>query len=118
MEHSHEVSRTKQHFSVLHAKEQTMDKKKAILAAAALAGLSISGCAAMKTDTAKAETVMCHGVNACKGHGQCAGKVDACSGKNGCEAKMSCAGKNSCKGKGLVKMSKKESLAKGGKAAS
>jgi hypothetical protein len=95
-----------------------MDKKQLILAAAALAGLSITGCAATKTANMKAETVMCHGVNACKGHGQCGGKVDGCSGKNGCEMTMSCSGKNSCKGKGLVKMNKKKCLEKGGKAAS
>lgn len=96
-----------------------MEKRQIVLAAAALAGLTFSGCSTADAKMEmKEETVMCHGVNACKGHGQCAGKVDACSGKNGCEAKMSCAGKNSCKGKGLVKMSKKECKEKGGKAAS
>lgn len=91
--------------------------KKVLLAGAALATLSLTGCASAQKPV-KAETVMCHGVNACKGQGSCAGKVDACSGSNGCEAKISCAGKNSCKGKGLVKMSKEECKTKGGKAAS
>lgn len=93
-----------------------MRNSKKLLVTAALAGLALTGCASTDQQ-AKAETVMCHGVNACKGHGQCGGKVDACSGKNGCEAKISCAGKNSCKGKGLVKLSKSECKEKGGKEA-
>ncbi len=95
-----------------------MDNKKAILLGAAMAGLTLVGCATETQATSKkSETVMCYGVNACNGHGACAGKVDACSGKNGCEAKVSCHGKNSCKGKGLVKLSKDDCLKKGGKVA-
>lgn len=93
-----------------------MKNSKHLLIGAALAGLTLTSCSTTNAQV-KTETVMCHGVNACKGHGQCGGKVDACSGKNGCEAKLSCAGKNSCKGKGLVKLSKSECKAKGGKVA-
>ena len=97
-----------------------MDKNALLMGA--LSGLVLLGSAtATASETKKAEgteEVMCHGVNSCKGHGTCAGKVDACSGKNGCNAEVSCSGKNSCKGKGLVKLSKKDCLAKGGKVAS
>lgn len=89
----------------------------------ALAGLLLLGGQAIaETKTAPAapaadEQVMCHGINSCKGQGSCHGKVDACSGKNSCSAETSCAGANSCKGKGLIKVSKKDCLAKGGKVA-
>ena len=88
------------------------------LAATALTGLlmSASGFAETKK-AATAEEVLCYGVNSCKGQSACHGKVDACSGKNGCEATTSCGGQNSCKGKGLVKLSKKDCAAKGGKVA-
>jgi hypothetical protein len=89
------------------------------LLAGAFAGLVLlSGAAVAETKGTATETVMCHGVNACKGQGSCAGKVDACSGKNGCSAEVTCAGHNSCKGKGLVKLPKQDCLAKGGKVAS
>ena len=89
----------------------------------ALAGLLLLGGQAIaETKTAPAEStdeqVMCHGINSCKGQGSCHGKVDACSGKNSCSTETSCAGSNSCKGKGLIKVSKKDCLAKGGKVAS
>lgn len=87
----------------------------------ALAGLMLFGTQAQAQTDVKApanEMVMCHGVNSCKGQGACAGKVDACSGKNACSAEITCSGHNSCKGKGLVKLSKKECLDKGGKIAS
>jgi len=95
-----------------------MKNEKNVLVLGALAGLMLLG-GQVKAETmaAKDETVMCHGVNACKGQGACAGKVDACSGKNSCSAEITCAGHNSCKGKGLIKLSKKECLDKGGKVA-
>lgn len=93
--------------------------KKNTLVTGALLGLSIfsSTAFAQSAVTATSDTVMCHGVNSCKGSGACAGKVDACSGKDGCNAEIKCAGHNSCKGKGLVKLTKKECLDKGGKIA-
>ena len=93
-----------------------MNAKKTLLMGTALAGLMLATEAPVQAKE-KTESVMCYGVNSCKGHGQCGGKVDACSGKSGCEAKMSCGGRNSCKGKGLIKMSKKDCLAKKGKIA-
>lgn len=86
-------------------------------ALAAISGLMLATTAlnAAESKTAPAEeTVMCYGVNACKAQGSCHGKVDSCSGKNNCSAEVSCAGHNSCKGKGLVKMTKKDCLAKKG----
>lgn len=96
-----------------------MKNEKNNLVLGALAGLVLmtSAQALAETNREKPEQVLCHGVNSCKGHGTCAGKVDACSGKDGCNAEVSCAGQNSCKGKGLVKLSKKECLDKGGKVA-
>ncbi len=64
-----------------------------------------------------ADSVMCYGVNSCKGAGACAGKIDSCSGRDGCQSELKCAGHNSCKGKGLLKLSKKECLEKGGSVA-
>jgi hypothetical protein len=64
------------------------------------------------------ETAMCYGVNGCKGQGACSGKVDSCNGKNGCNTEVTCAGHNACKGKGLVKLSKKDCMAKKGTVAS
>lgn len=96
-----------------------MKNEKNTLVLGALAGLMLmtSAGAMAETNREKPEQVLCQGVNSCKGHGTCAGKVDACSGKDGCSAEVSCAGQNSCKGKGLVKLSKKECLDKGGKVA-
>lgn len=64
--------------------------------------------------SAAEETVQCYGVNSCKGQGTCSGKVDSCNGKNACNTEVSCAGHNACKGKGLIKLTKKECLAKKG----
>ena len=93
-----------------------MSAKKTLLMGTALAGLMLATEAPVQAKE-KTANVMCYGVNACKGKGACGGKVDACSGKNGCKAVMSCAGHNSCKGKGLIKMTKKDCLAKKGKVA-
>ncbi len=101
-----------------------MKSEKTNVMMGALAGLLLLGGQAIaETKTAPAaaqadEQVMCHGINSCKGQGSCHGKVDACSGKNNCSAELTCAGSNSCKGKGLIKVSKKDCLAKGGKVAS
>lgn len=95
-----------------------MKKENGLLIGSAILALVAFNQAHADTKTAKEETVMCHGVNSCKGAGSCAGKIDACSGKDGCNAELKCAGQNSCKGKGLVKLSKKECLDKGGKIAS
>jgi hypothetical protein len=93
--------------------------KNALLLGAFSGLVLLGGCSAMAAKTAEApEQVMCHGVNTCKGQGACAGKVDACSGKNACNAEVTCAGHNACKGKGLIKLSKKDCLDKGGKIAS
>ncbi len=95
-----------------------MNTKKSLLMGAAVAGLMIS-CTGTEKQMPEVKTgeVMCYGVNSCKGHGSCHGKVDSCSGQNGCQAELKCAGQNSCKGKGLVKLSKSDCEAKGGKVA-
>ena len=100
-----------------------MNNKKLLLIGAAFAGIAFAN--ADKTNApaeaakkaASEETVKCYGANACKGQGSCHGKVDGCDGKNGCDTKTSCAGQNACKGKGIMKMSKEECAAKGGKVA-
>lgn len=86
------------------------------LAITALSGLLMASAqlATAADKPAAEETVQCYGVNACKGQGSCSGKVDSCNGKNSCSTEIHCAGHNSCKGKGLVKMSKKDCLAKKG----
>ncbi len=94
-----------------------MKKENTLLLASAILGLVAFNNAHAESASAKDETVMCHGVNSCKGTGSCAGKVDACNSKDGCNAELKCAGQNSCKGKGLVKLSKKDCLSKGGKVA-
>ena len=92
-----------------------MKNKKSLLAAAAVSGLILTSAygdaGAMKAKKAMeaSETVMCHGVNTCSGKGECAGKVGA--------IELKCGGQNTCGGKGLLKMTKKECEAKGGKAA-
>lgn len=70
-----------------------MNKQKTILVTAAIAGLLMTGPAALADDT-KAAVGECHGVNSCKGKGACAGEGNSCKGQN------------SCKGKGWVKMTK------------
>jgi len=70
-----------------------------------------------ETKATNGDSVLCYGVNSCKGAGVSAGQIDACNGKDGCNAELKCAGQNSCKGKGLVKLSKKDCLEKGGKIA-
>lgn len=96
-----------------------MKGDKGTLVLGAIAGLMLfSAQAQAESKNTASETVMCHGVNSCKGQGACAGKVDACSGKNACNAEITCSGHNTCKGKGLIKLSKKECLDKGGKIAS
>lgn len=94
-----------------------MKKENSLLLAGALLSLVTFNQTYANSSSAQEESVMCYGVNSCKGSGSCAGKVDACSGKDGCNAELKCAGQNSCKGKGLVKLSKKECLDKGGKVA-
>jgi len=96
-----------------------MKLEKSNLLLGAMAGLMILSGNLMADEkmSANDEQVMCHGVNSCKGQGACAGKVDACSGKNSCSAEITCSGHNSCKGKGLIKLSKKDCLTKGGKIA-
>ncbi len=85
------------------------------LAITALSGLMMASAQiATAADKAVEETVMCYGVNSCKGQAACSGKVDSCAGKNACNTEVHCAGHNSCKGKGLIKLSKKECLAKKG----
>lgn len=87
-----------------------MKKRHKNLVRAALAGLILTGSAAL-VDLAHAEdapaaaapaTGECHGVNECKGTGACGGEGHSCSGKN------------ECKGKGWLKMSKEDCEAKGG----
>lgn len=87
----------------------------------AFAGLMMASCSQQTVQASHdsgSKEVKCYGVNSCKGHGDCSAKIDACNGKNGCEATLKCGGMNSCKGKGIKKLSKKECMDKGGKAAS
>ena len=93
------------------------DNKALALSALLLGATAVSHAADKAAPTQPEEQVMCYGVNECKGHGSCHGKVDSCSGKNNCSTEVSCAGHNACKGKGLVKMTKKDCLAKKGKPA-
>ena len=79
-------------------------KGKGILIAATAATLILTGgIKARAADSAGSDMVRCSGINECKGHGSCAG------GGHGC------AGKNACKGQGIVKTTKAECTAKGGK---
>lgn len=79
---------------------------KGALIAASVAGLFATVAAPVASAADKADdSVMCEGINACKGKGACGG------------AGHSCAGQNACKGKGVVKTTKKDCDAKGGKVA-
>jgi len=63
-----------------------MDKK-ATLATAALAALTLAAGCAVKSGTAgTAAKGECYGVNACKGQGECGGTGHACAGKNACKS--------------------------------
>ena len=73
-----------------------MNRKTAILAAAAGA-LFLSASPALAEEGAGSDAkVKCEGVNSCKGHSECN------------TAENDCAGKNSCKGKGFVMMTPEE----------
>ncbi len=87
-------------------------ERNAVLTGAALAALTLAGCAhhhhGAKTDAAApaaptAAKGECHGVNACKGQGVCAGPG------------YECAGHNACKGQGWLSLTKSDCDAKGGK---
>jgi hypothetical protein len=80
---------------------------KGALIAASVAGLfaTVAAPVASAGETKTDDSVMCEGINACKGKGACAGAGHAC------------AGQNACKGKGVVKTTKKDCEAKGGKVA-
>lgn len=65
-----------------------MDKKSALLAAAA-AAIFVSGGTALASGNGKAttDTVKCEGVNSCKGTSECATDHSACHGHNDCAGK-------------------------------
>lgn len=65
-----------------------MDKKSAVLAAAAAAIFLNGGATFASGDGhAKSETVMCEGVNSCKGTSECKTDQSACHGHNECAGK-------------------------------
>ncbi len=76
---------------------------KGMLIAGAAASLLLSGSVTARADEKMGGDIYCSGINSCKGQGACAGGGHAC------------AGKNSCKGTGLVKATKADCDAKGGK---
>ena len=76
---------------------------KGMLIAGAAASLLLSGSVTARADEKMGGDIYCSGINSCKGQGACAG------GGHGC------AGKNSCKGTGVVKTTKAECDAQGGK---
>ena len=76
---------------------------KGMLIAGAAASLVLSGSVGARADEKTGGDVYCSGINACKGQGACAGAGHACGGQNG------------CKGTGVVKSTKAECDAKGGK---
>ncbi|MFK7894412.1 MAG: hypothetical protein AB8G23_01175 [Myxococcota bacterium] len=65
-----------------------MDKKSAVLAAAA-AAIFVSGAATLANagHHEAGETVQCEGVNSCKGTSECKTDVSACHGTNACAGK-------------------------------
>ena len=76
---------------------------KGMLIAGAAASLVLSGSVGARADEKTGGDVYCSGINGCKGQGACAGAGHACGGQN------------SCKGTGIVKSTKSECNAKGGK---
>lgn len=65
-----------------------MDKKSAVLAAAA-AAIFVSGAATLATagHHEAGETVQCEGVNSCKGQSECQTDHSGCHGQNDCSGK-------------------------------